>query len=334
MNKLGKVHIDDMNEKKLTIVCPTYNQEIFIGQTLQSFVMQKTKYHFEVIVSDDCSTDGTAEIVRQYAKQYPEIIKPIFRKKNLGFGKSGNCITTLSSANTEYVLICEGDDYFDDPLKIEKQLNFLEENPGYTICFHPVKVIFEHLNIPDTIFPYLRECSPKEREKLFTFASLLVKGNYISTNSVMYRWLFRGRKKITDVFPQDIMPGDYFLHLLHAREGKIGFIDEVMATYRRHSGGMWIDDMGNEEALYLKCGEKQLNFFVQVAKTFLEGEAAQQYRKKAVYNFAVELLLIFLKHKRFDKLQQLQELCPGEYETAIALLYNINAPINKQKENT
>jgi glycosyltransferase involved in cell wall biosynthesis len=305
-------------------VCITYNHEKFIGQALESFVMQETKYPFEVIISDDCSTDNTAKIIAEYANKYPAVIKPIFRQKNLGI--EGNFLETLSLANTEYVLYCEGDDYFDDPLKIEKQLNFLEKNPDFTICFHPVTVICEHLSITPTILPDFSGVTNKE--EILRFAYFLLNGNYMQTNSVMYRWLFRGNKKIEDVFPENIMPLDYFLHLFHSEKGKIGFIDDAMSTYRLHPGGVWIDSLNNEDAIRLKYGEKQLNFFVQAAKIFLNN--SEEYRKKAVYPLATELLLLFLQFQRLDKIQQLISLCPDEYETAVTMLYNgVFNPVNK-----
>ncbi|MDR1702375.1 MAG: glycosyltransferase [Sporomusaceae bacterium] len=327
-----------MSEKKLTIVCPAYNQENFIEQALQSFVTQKTKYSFEAIVSDDCSTDNTAEIIRKYAQQYPEIIKPIFREKNLGIGKYGNGITTLSSVNTEYVLYCEGDDYFDDPLKIEKQINFLEENPDHTICFHLVNVTYENLAIPNHVHPDLNELPPeilsdvRKINKVFCL-ELLLYHNFMQTNSVMYRWLFRGEKKLTDFFPPNIIPGDWFLHLLHAREGKIGFINEIMAAYRRHPGGIfWNSSLNNKDMHYLNYGEKILNFYRQVGKTFLNSDNEQEYKKKKIYPLAVKILFIFLQHKRIDKIQQFIDLCPFEYEVAIKLLYNTAfAPIELKK---
>ena len=305
-----------MSENKLTILSMTYNHERFIEQTLQGFVEQKTKYPFEVIISDDCSTDGTAGIISDYANRYPNIIKPIFREKNLGAGE--NYKATQALANTEYVLYCEGDDYFNDPLKIEKQIDFLEENPEFTICFHPTNFICENIGKPPQYFPV--DPKRKVNEDLFTFDNLLYH-NFTETCSVMYRWLFRDGKTINDALPKNIMPGDWFRHLLHAREGKIGYINDAMSTYRRHPGGIWFDAAQNNwDMFFIKYGEYHVNFFVQVAKTFLNNNNIEQYRKKMVLPLAFNVLISFLKHKRTDKIQRFIEICPEEYEFAVELI--------------
>ena len=129
-------------EPKVTIVCITYNQEKYIKDAIESFLQQKTSFPFEVIISDDCSTDNTAGIIKEYAQKYPNLIKPIFREENLGVMK--NFIDTLSQVKTKYAIVNEGDDYFSDENKLQIQYDFLEKNPQYSACFHPVKIIYEN----------------------------------------------------------------------------------------------------------------------------------------------------------------------------------------------
>ena len=120
----------------VTILCLVYNHESYIRQCLEGFVMQKTNFRFEAIVHDDASTDGTAAIIREYAEKYPDIIKPIFETENQ-YSKGDGSLGRIMTAHThgKYVAICEGDDYWIDPLKLQRQVDFLEGNPEYVLTY-------------------------------------------------------------------------------------------------------------------------------------------------------------------------------------------------------
>lgn len=130
-----------MNEVMVSIICNTYNQEKYIADALDSFVTQKTHYSFEIIVHDDASSDGTANIIRQYEKLFPNLLKPIYEKENQ-YSKnqiSGGSITRdicLPAAKGKYICFCEGDDYWTDDELIEKKINFLESHPEYCALLH------------------------------------------------------------------------------------------------------------------------------------------------------------------------------------------------------
>ena len=119
----------------VTIQCLTYNHEPYIRKCLEGFVMQKTNFRFEAIVHDDASTDGTTEIVREYSEKYPDIIKPFFETENQ-YSKHNGVIGKIIRENThgKYVAMCEGDDYWIDPLKLQKQVDILENNPDIALC--------------------------------------------------------------------------------------------------------------------------------------------------------------------------------------------------------
>ena len=129
---------EDTRPLMVTIQCITYNHEPYIRQCLEGFVMQKANFRFEAIIHDDASTDGTAAIVREYAEKYPDIIKPIFETENQ-YSKSGGfeSLQKIMDDHThgKYVAICEGDDYWIDSLKLQKQVDFLEDNPDYGMCY-------------------------------------------------------------------------------------------------------------------------------------------------------------------------------------------------------
>lgn len=232
-----------MKSIKVSIVCIAYNQERYISQALDGFVSQKTNFDFEAIIADDCSTDSTPKIINEYAKKYPNIIKPVLRKKNVGV--QANLIDALKRATGDYIALCEGDDFWTSDSKLQKQADFLDAHERYSLVFHPVRVIFENHEEEDAVFPETTD------NKQFTSKNLL-KDNYIQTNSVMYR------KLIYSNLPLDIMPFDWYLHLIHARNGKIGFINEVMSAYRRHAGGIWWSQRSEPQLIWKKYGYNYL----------------------------------------------------------------------------
>lgn len=123
-----------MNQPLVSIRCLVYNHEPYLRQCLDGFVMQKTSFAFEAIVHDDASTDGSAAIIREYAEKYPDIIKPIYEKENQYSKHDGSIRRIMNAAihpAAKYIAMCEGDDYWIDPLKLQKQVDFLEANPEY-----------------------------------------------------------------------------------------------------------------------------------------------------------------------------------------------------------
>ena len=231
---------------KVTILCTAYNHKDFIGKALDSFVMQKTNFPFEVIVHDDASTDGTTDIIREYEKKYPHIIKPIYQTKNqFSQGKDILMDCMLEHIQGEYVAMNEGDDFWTDENKLQRQVDFLDANPDFSICFHPVKIVWEDNSQPDSIFP-----TPAYRfhKEVLTLEDLF-KHNFIQTNSVMYRWKLK-----KEMWPtKQVLPCDYLWHMLHAKYGKIGFLPQVMSVYRRNQGGIWTG-CGETDAWFLRCG--------------------------------------------------------------------------------
>ncbi|MCV7008472.1 glycosyltransferase [Mycobacterium gordonae] len=228
------------NPPKLSVVTTTHNQEAFVRQAFESFVAQQIDFPMEIIVADDASTDATPTIIQEYADRYPDLFRPILRRKNLGLNR--NLVDALSRARGTYIALCEGDDYWIDPLKLSKQVAFLDRHPGTTVCFHPVRVIWEDGPADDQEFPPV-----SWRQDLRLDA--LIKRNFIQTNSVMYRRLphYRG-------IPADVMPLDHYLHVRHAFHGNIGMLSETMAVYRRHSQGMWNTRVLDPKKFWLLLG--------------------------------------------------------------------------------
>lgn len=240
---------------RVSIVSISYNQELYIEQALRSFVEQKTNFAFEVIIADDCSTDNTPRIIERYAKKFPDIIKPVLRSENVGVQR--NLIDALKRASGEYIALCEGDDYWSDSRKLQMQYDFLSTHCEYSLCFHPVEVVYENHEKESEIYPTINDA---ER---FTVKALLDQ-NFIQTNSVMYR-----REQYEDI-PTDILPLDWYLHLYHAKGGKIGFLNKVMSVYRRHPGGIWWDTYRNIEEIWTRHGVAHYSLFCEIRKLFAD----------------------------------------------------------------
>ena len=246
----------------VTIIILTYNHEKYIKQALEGCLNQQTDFIYKIIIHDDASTDKTAEIIKEYQAKYPDIIKPIFQTENQ-YSK-GNPISQkyiYPQIESKYVALCEGDDYWIDSSKLQKQVDFLEANPDYSICFHPVKIIYEDKPNKINIFP-----DKKTLKEEITFEKLL-KTNFIQTNSVMYRWRF-DNENFKEIIPNNILPGDWYLHLCHAKIGKIGVINKIMSVYRRHNRGIWTDNTITKTNLHKKYGIQELKFYEAVYKNF------------------------------------------------------------------
>lgn len=134
------------SELMVTIRCAAYNHERYIRQCLEGFVMQKTNFRFEAIVHDDASTDGTAKIIKEYADKYPDIIKPIFETENQ-YRKNNLTAVMNSHMHGKYIAFCEGDDYWIDPFKLQKQVDFLESHPNFSICTHRYFLFYQEEQI-------------------------------------------------------------------------------------------------------------------------------------------------------------------------------------------
>ena len=215
----------------VAIHCLVYNHEPYLRDCLEGFVMQQTNFPFVVIVHDDASTDGSAAIIREYEEKYPDIIKPIYEKENQW--RKGTLTkvmnTAIEATGAKYVAMCEGDDYWIDPLKLQKQVDFMETNLDYSLCFHKVNTLIQETGEIQNEF-IVRDMPGKS-----TILDL-AEGNYIHTPSVMYRKYPNILETYQRLMP--CLPGDYVMWMLLAERGDIYKFDEPMAVYR-YGGGTW-----------------------------------------------------------------------------------------------
>lgn len=247
-----------MGKPLLTVCIITYNHNEYIKQALDSILAQELSVDWKIVVADDKSTDGTREILLEYQKMHPKRIELVLQKRNVG--PEQNWLDLLSRAKSKYVLYAEGDDYFTDRRKLQTQVDFLEANLEYALCFHPVQVVYEDGSMPNEIFP-----SFEHNHNIKLSFNELLANNFMQTNSVMYRWRFE-KEDILKIFPRNIAPGDWMLHILHAQKGKIGLIDKTMAVYRRHASGVMWDSHAGLDNLWSKRGIEYLGLFWETFK--------------------------------------------------------------------
>lgn len=245
-----------MSAIELTVLVITYNHAGFIETAIDSVLTQETDFDYEVIISEDYSTDGTREIVERLAESHPDRIRLFLSDRNL----NDNTVVRrgLEAARGRYVALLDGDDFWTSSDKLQKQVDFLEANPDCSSCFHNVNVVYEggasadHLFHQDHMVEGLTAPKPKPKSTLVD----IVRSNFISTCSVVFRADVASR---LPPWFDDLAAGDWILHVVSAQHGDIAYLDEVMGTYRVHPGGFWT--MSQSKFLHLSDVE-------EVARTY------------------------------------------------------------------
>lgn len=278
------------NVPLVSICCITYNHSKYIQKCLDGFVEQKTDFIFEILIHDDGSNDGTREIIEEFQERYPNIIKPIFQSENQwSKGVRGiNYRYNFPRANGKYIALCEGDDYWTDPFKLQKQVDFLEANPGYSLCFHKSSVIMD--DIQQFVLPSINE------NKSFIINDIITESNFIRTESMVFRKSVIDNMEILFVYA-----GDLFLSLLCASKGKVYFISETMSVYRMHDKGFY---SGSSSENVLKRGIEdriKLNKYFEY-KYNIEFRRAIKKRKRQYYLVIFRNSLISRIYRKIKKI--------------------------------
>ena len=276
----------------VSVSCITFNHAPYIRACLDGFLMQKTSFIFEILIHDDCSTDGTREIIEEYSKKYPDIIFPIFQTENqYSKGVRGMMARfNFPRSRGKYIALCEGDDYWSDPYKLQRQVDFLEANTNFSICFHNMKILNE--SNPSAI----EFTNSKDQESVSSILDLASKGNFMFTASVVF-------KKPKDGFPNwltDLPIGDYAIHLFNAQFGKIKFLDQVMGVYRIHAGGVW--GSFSKEKLY----DRWIPMLEQLQDKFSD-EVNKTLRAQKIYSL-LDVYMISFEKKDNKKANEVMSL--------------------------
>lgn len=247
------------NDIMVSIYCKAYNHEKYIRDCLEGFVCQKTNFRYEVIIHDDASTDGTADIIREYEQKYPDLIRPIYQTENQ-YSKRVPVFSQimLPMMRGKYIACCEGDDYWTDSGKLQMQVDFLETHPEYSACVHNTEIINmsngkRFVNYPDKDGTYeLKD---------------VVAGNMscYHTSSLVYRIEYAKDRPAFLRMQSGV--GDYPLSIYLALSGRIQYFGRVMSVYRYGTEGSWTRRLGNDNQ------KKIANFNKQIAML----EAANEY---------------------------------------------------------
>ncbi|MGE5627296.1 MAG: glycosyltransferase family 2 protein [Solirubrobacterales bacterium] len=294
-----------MNEVMVSIHCLTFNHEKSIRDALDGFLMQKTNFSYEILIHDDASTDATASIIRSYEKQYPDIIKPIYQTENQYSKGAKLTPLNISRAKGKYIASCEGDDFWTDPNKLQKQFDYMEAHPECSICVHGSKRI--SIDKKDLKCP-IRPCTGNQNistENIIIFR----RSGFVQLSSYFYR------REYTENLPYyyDIAPvGDYPLMLHLALQGDVYYFDELMSSYRVNNPGSWTDSIYNDNERYTKHVEEIYNMLDEFNKYTDYKYIDEINESKAYHSFTRLLKIGSFKEALSDEYKDFfMELCPS-----------------------
>jgi glycosyltransferase involved in cell wall biosynthesis len=283
---------------KVSVVMITYNHEAFIAEAIEGVLIQEADFPIELIIADDCSFDGTEAIVQKFIKEHPKGHWIKYTKHYTNKGMMPNLIWALEQAEGNYIALCEGDDYWTDPYKLQKQVDFLESNSEYSICFHNVDILRNNKVVKDFITKNVNET---------TDIHDLANGNYIHTPSL----LFRNNKEVLEKskWLLNLKAGDFALNLLNAQFGKIKKLNDTMAIYRIHDTNTWANQPSSS---------MQLNIFNDLfilCDKF--GETVNEIIYKRFERVGTLLIYEFLKNNNEEQAAEILKIMiskkPGKY---------------------
>ena len=270
-----------MDNIRVSIICNTYNHEKYIESALKGFIMQKTNFPFEVLVHDDASTDKTADIIRLYENQYPDIIKPIYQNENqFSQGIYATDTFQMPRAKGDYIAFCEGDDCWIDENKLQKQFDLMESHPETGICAHAAN--------NEQNGEYVGKTMPYNEDTSFSVENVIINdGDFVPTASLFVR-----KSVFYDGYTfRSIIPCDYSLQIQGALHGGMLYLNDAMAVYRLQTSGSWTTDMIKNKDKHIKHYDTIINM-LDVFDKETSGKYSDivEFQKNVyVFNKAVEL---------------------------------------------
>jgi len=263
---------------KVSVSIITCNHERYIARAIDSVLMQQTDFDFEILIGEDNSTDSTRSIVQHYASRHPGKIRLFLHDRTNVIYIHGrptgrrNLLNNLRQARGKYVALLDGDDYWTDPGKLQKQVDFMEAHADFSICFHNLQVVYDDGHKA----PHPSNVDQKET----TTIQDLFAGNFIYTASCLFR---NGLIKDFPDWFLTVMPGDFPLFILLARHGPMHYLDEIMGVYRVHAGSLW----GTRAAAYRTfCTAHMLETLYQNFSTTAHRRALRRAAFDHYYNLA------------------------------------------------
>ena len=319
--------MSEKKEIKVQVVCVTYNQKEYIKEALDSFIMQKTNFGYEVLVGDDGSTDGTSEIVAEYAKKYPDIIKHIKRSSNIGALE--NFMDICDRVTSKYAAFCDGDDFWTNENKLQKQYDFMESNNDVNICAHKTKIqadkewsLYNYYAKQDFIQPNEDNIPSKNRLILSDIVY-----EWPHTSSLFIRW---NNIEIPANLKTDGFIGDMPMIFLHMGQGHLYILNEVMSVYRRGVSGVFnnktsMDDhFLNTRLEYFKILTTCIDYYIKHYDSFCINKLQGRLWTEAK-NYANAII----GNDRWDLLTSLEKQYPEVYQMTKNLFYGFNIRLNQ-----
>jgi hypothetical protein len=211
----------------VSVVLRTYAHAPFVAQAIESVLIQRTDFPFELVIGEDCSTDGTREIVEAYGRRYPEIVKPVLPERNVGHGEMLR--QALAATRGELIAYLDGDDYWSSREKLTRQVDFLAANPTCHDCFHDVSLVYDEAGVPSGTV------TPRLAEEHFGIEQILMEC-FVPAPAMMFR------RSVFEELEREAFDSawlDWTIHVQSASHGPLGYVPETMACYRVHRGGMF-----------------------------------------------------------------------------------------------
>lgn len=269
----------------VTICCITYNQEKYICQAIDGFLEQETTFPVEILIHDDASTDRTTDIIKEYAARYPSLFRLVLQSENQYSRRGFSFLADFYSASKGgYVAFCEGDDYWISPVKLQRQLEFLEQNPEYVACFHRVKVLYDGCDLRNDNITQL----PTEHESIMDLAGF---GNYFHTPAAVV-------KNVLRQIPSSLLASplaDYPTWMYVAQFGKMKHLDDTMAVYR-HGAGVWSTlSQQSREVKTIQCFSVLLEYFHNCKESTLADIFADRI-SRFIHNISIPLSESEIRH--------------------------------------
>ncbi len=214
----------------VTVRIATYMHEAYIKECIEGVLMQRTTFPVQIIVHDDASTDKTPSIIKEYEKKFPYLFTNIYQTENQYSKHGGKAVIDAMNKYTQgkYIAICEGDDYWTCPDKLQKQVNFLEANPEFALCFHNSEIIHGHKKTKK------KYNFANFAKSIYTINDIIEKQWFIPTQSIVYRKEMNTMQKWSNY----ISNGDFALQLILAEKGPFFCVNETMSVYRKHPTSM------------------------------------------------------------------------------------------------
>ncbi len=298
----------------VSIVCNTYNHEKYIADALEGFVSQKTTFPIEILVMDDASTDRTADIIREYEKKYPEIIKPVYQTENQYSQGLKPGAQNRTRAKGKYIAICEGDDYWIDEYKLQKQVDYMESHPDCTFCFTNGYRCYG-INKPTEkkIIPWTKYSIVKKNSSIYNVGEIELMG-YVPTCSFVWRnGLF--------FLPvaENAFQGDELWKISMTNHGYAYFIDEPMVVYRQGNKNSATAQWKSNIAKYVSIDDKFIQLFSDLER-LLDKKYSNVMRMRAC-QFKIEKYYVLNDYSKLSEIVKSGEIKNLKYDSWKSFLY-------------